>query len=239
MKKLLGLLSPKRWYWLGLTLVTVLIAVLRRSQLVAANPTPFDIGLLIILIVLLLAPLATEIDIFGFRFRSALNEVKREVNQQMESLRLQVSSQQTQHSTLSLAGVGELVRVLQTPLDQVPESPPQDEPDLLDLVWQTRGMLERAVWDTWTERKLTPMAPDSTEQAIRDLSGADVISENAAAAGLGFLAASELIARGIILHSTRDVRKKIIGMKDVALEALTTACRKHDVPSHSVTPRST
>lgn len=77
--------------WWGIVLITISALFSQRySRVLSENPTPFDIALFIVWVSVLLAPIFTEIEFFGFKTRQEIRSLKTELGHQILNLQSEV-----------------------------------------------------------------------------------------------------------------------------------------------------
>lgn len=94
------------WWLLLLVALTTLLARYRLSAIASADPTPFDIVAFLVWIALLLAPLVSELSVFGLTLKAEVEKLKAEVRDDLAGLRAEIHTvldvRNTQSTTIQL-----------------------------------------------------------------------------------------------------------------------------------------
>ena len=96
----LGKNGKKAW-WIVLVLAGVLYLYSKRETILHGTTTGIDILVILAWIALLLSPLFSELDIFGFKIRRELQDIKHDLNSQILDLRSEIHNQLSLNATIS------------------------------------------------------------------------------------------------------------------------------------------
>ncbi|SEB70693.1 hypothetical protein [Terriglobus roseus] len=80
-------------YWMMLVILVGSVLLRRLDLIVAGDSTPFDSVIFVIWIALLLAPIFSEVKIWGVELKQEVKEVKKELSREIESVRAMVTNQ--------------------------------------------------------------------------------------------------------------------------------------------------
>jgi hypothetical protein len=190
---------PKVLWWMVLVTFLSILAFRRRALLLGTPIGPFDTGLLVVWVLVLLAPVYSEVDLLGVRVKREVAELKERV----AGLQASLHAQAVATSNISL----------QTPL------PPPD-PALADLAKEIRSLVNTLVPGTTTTAPPVefeaPLSDDiqllfsarlSMEKELRRLAGLYVGAEEANRAPVGRLTqrlAGEGVLDGRLASAVRE-----------------------------------
>lgn len=79
-------------YWLGLVCVLAWFLLLRLADAVAGHASGFDALVFIVWIALLLAPLFSEIELLGIKFKQEVEKAKEDIKREIVSLKTEITS---------------------------------------------------------------------------------------------------------------------------------------------------
>jgi len=129
-----------KWiWWLGLVGITSFVLWKRLELTASGGSTAFDCVVFVVWVALLLAPIFSEVKIWGVELTQEIEEVKRDISQQIQAVRADVRNSINFHATFS---------------NTVPGPPPDSQLPLI------RDEVDRALDARMTGMKVSPQAKE-------------------------------------------------------------------------------
>ncbi len=89
-------------WWIVTEIIIAVLIYIRRSNLMQNEPSQYDLTLLILFVGLLMMPIFSELEVFGFKLKNEISNVKKDVEVLDKKLTNIVTLQNTSHQTLNL-----------------------------------------------------------------------------------------------------------------------------------------
>ncbi len=188
-------------WWVALTLGAGVAVVLRWATIwtSAGVLSELDRGLLVLLVLLLLLPVISEFEGFGFKLRSQLDELKRDLKAELQ-VQFQHFDQRLSTQARAGAHAQNIVNITPELIASIVEQQKKAAPEGAGVVQKVisalteteheaaliRYVAEREIWRIWRARMAEPQftPPRSTEDAVVALAVEGMLPEDLAKAAL-------------------------------------------------------
>lgn len=189
-------------WWIALLVGLGYYLFARFAQLLGGQSTPFDVAALVLFAALMLAPVFTEVKLWGVSLKQELVEAKKEIKGELESVKQLINNVQFTNAISQQVHIGapppdaslpikknQIREVVQELLEEGNEEPPAQElslsPEATEL-FRIRYLLEREIRRIARGRDLDRQAPSvdghrSVYALIKLLQSAEVIPPELAA----------------------------------------------------------
>ncbi len=186
-------------WWILLLLITSGFLLFRLNDIVNGKSVPFDIFLFIIFVALMLAPIFSEVEIFGIKLKQEIQDLKHEINLKFGDIKNEIRNSQNQTLNATFHGFGppppdNKIPELEQKIDQILKAQSKSNIHHEDIVnrieipqdsiemFKVRFSIEKEIRRIWEQRfsqesnfknrHLTIM------KIIQDLSEYEIISHN-------------------------------------------------------------
>jgi hypothetical protein len=192
-------------WWVALTIGVGVGVVLKWDTIWTGTMTELSRGLAILFVLLVLLPIISEFEGFGFKLRTQLDELKRDLRAEFQ-VQFQNFDQRLSAQARAGAHAQNIVNMNITPerIASIVEQQKKAAPEAAGAVQKVisalteterdaaliRYVAEREIWRIWRARMAEPefTPPRSTEDAVADLAVEGMLPEDLAKAALLLLA---------------------------------------------------